>query len=87
MGLLVLLFQCLCHILLAPLKQLRLYTFFVDINLFQKSYKSEREHLHRRIKNESIVVPDLLSLFPDWQLSLHPDYEEAKSHLARWCLE
>ncbi|KAI0408463.1 terpene synthase [Xylaria palmicola] len=46
--------------------------------------EDEREKLIRRVLNQKILVPDILSLMPAWPSELQPDVEEIDREIDQW---
>ncbi|KAI1118408.1 terpene synthase [Nemania sp. NC0429] len=48
--------------------------------------QDEREQLIKRVLNQKILVPDLLSLMPTWPSAIHPDLEYIRRECDKWLL-
>ncbi|KAJ8131346.1 hypothetical protein O1611_g2279 [Lasiodiplodia mahajangana] len=44
----------------------------------------EREQIIKRVLNQKILVPDILSLMPAWTSELQPDIDEINAEIDRW---
>ncbi len=48
--------------------------------------EDERKKLIKRVLNQKILVPDILSLMPAWPFDVSPDFETVIEEIDEWLL-